>query len=155
VARMTPESKPTKGDSNWGWGMGITSPYIPLRGIGIVSPYLPIGLLKQAKEAAKESDDHDLKDKLSEVYDSFLDLKELIGNLRDENNELRKQLEARANVKWDGSKKLYFAEGDPDPFCPACLDNSGKQIRLHYERGMTGAVIGLRCRVCGNSYHDR
>src|ERR1035441_1696668 len=90
-----------------------------------------IGLLKEAREAAKRSDDHDLKDKLSEVFDSILELKEVIGSLRDENAELRKTLETRATLKWDSHQKLYFAEGDPDPFCPACMDLNGRQIRLH------------------------
>lgn len=75
-----------------------------------------IGLLKEARASAKRSDDHDLKDKLSEVFDSVLELKEVIGNLRNENNELRARLEERANLKWDTEEKLYFAEGDPDPF---------------------------------------
>ena len=90
-----------------------------------------IGLLKEARNAAKESDDHDLKDKLSEVFDSVLELKEVIGNLREENEVLRKQLETRANLKWDSRLKLYVIEGDPDPFCPSCVDRDDKQIRLN------------------------
>ena len=44
-----------------------------------------IGLLKEAKEAAKRSKDHDLKEKLGEVFDAVLELKDAIGNLRAEN----------------------------------------------------------------------
>src|ERR1700677_703886 len=87
-----------------------------------------ISLLKEARDAAKRSDDHDLKDKLSEVFDSVLELKEVIGNLREENAELRKQLDTRASLTWDTRQKLYFADGDPDPFCPACMDLSSRQI---------------------------
>src|ERR1700678_4454597 len=89
-----------------------------------------ISLLKEARESAKRSDDHDLKDKLSEVFDSVLELKEVIGNLREENMELRKRLETRASLKFDTKLKLYFAENDPDPFCPACFDLHSRQIRL-------------------------
>ena len=89
-----------------------------------------INLLKEARDAAKRSDDHDLKEKLSEVFDAVLELKEVIGNLREENADLRKQLETRANLKWDTSSKLYFKEGDPDPYCTACMDRDEKLIRL-------------------------
>src|ERR1035437_9820712 len=84
--------------------------------VGLVNS--TIGLLKEARDAAKRSDDHDLKDKLSDVFDAVLELKEVIGGLRDENVELLKRLQTRASLKWDSRNKLYFAEGDPDPFCP-------------------------------------
>ncbi len=48
-------------------------------------------MLKEAREAAKRSDDHGLKDTLSDVYDSVLELKEVLGGLREENAELRKR----------------------------------------------------------------
>jgi hypothetical protein len=82
-----------------------------------------IGLLKQARDSAKRSDDHDLKDKLSEVFDSVLELKEVIGNLREENAELRKRLDTRASLNWDSKAKLYFAENDPRSILP-CLPRS-------------------------------
>lgn len=110
-----------------------------------------IGLLKEAREAAKRSDDHDLKDKLSEVFDSVLELKEVIGNLRDENSGLRKQLEVRASLKWNSKSKLYYGEADPDPFCPACFDLSAQRIRLHPEQIMEG-IWHYRCKVCKNVY---
>jgi len=110
-----------------------------------------IGLLKEAKESAKRSDDHDLKDKLSEVFDSVLDLKEVIGNLRDENAELRARLEARVKLTWNTAQKLYFVEGDQDPFCPSCMDLSGRQIRLHPV--FSARVIWkYQCKVCKNEF---
>ncbi len=111
-----------------------------------------IGLLKEARDAAKQSDDHDLKDKLSEVFDSVLELKEVIGNLRDENKELRSRLETRANLRWDTKHKLYFADGDPDPFCPACMDLNGKQIRLHPVFASSGVLWKYECKVCENYF---
>jgi hypothetical protein len=112
-----------------------------------------IGLLKEAREAAKRSNDHDLKDKLSDVADSVLELKEVVGNLRDENSELRKRLQAKGTLKWNANSKLYFAEGDPDPFCPACFDGTDRPIRLYpltnYD---TGAVFRYDCKTCNASY---
>jgi hypothetical protein len=111
-----------------------------------------IGLLKEAREAAKRSDDHDLKDKLSEVFDSVLELKEVIVNLRDENAELRKRLETRENLKWSSEHKLYFADGDPDPFCPACMDLNGRQIRLQPIDYESRVLWKYDCNVCKSDY---
>ncbi|MGO9940922.1 MAG: hypothetical protein ACLPH3_24945 [Terracidiphilus sp.] len=112
-----------------------------------------IGLLKEAREAAKRSDDHDLKDKLSDVFDKVLELKEVIGNLREENAELKKQLETRAALKWDTRQKLYFTEGDPDPFCPACMDLNARQIRLSPVRSETSRrIYQYDCKVCKNYF---
>ena len=112
-----------------------------------------IGLLKEAREAAKRSDDHDLKDKLSEVFDSVLELKELIGNLRDENGELRKRIESRAHLHWDSKQKVYLAEGDSDPFCPACLDLKGSVIRLQPAPNYGNNVLCMyECKVCKNGF---
>jgi hypothetical protein len=111
-----------------------------------------IGLLKEAKAAAKRSDDHDLKDKLSEVFDAVLDLKEVVGNLREENEELRKRLETRTNVKWDSKLKLYFASGDPDPFCPSCMDLNAKQARLQ-PLYSNGEFWKYQCKICKNEFY--
>jgi hypothetical protein len=110
-----------------------------------------LGLLKEAREAAKRSDDHDLKNKLNDGYDSLLELKEVIGNLRDENAELLKRLQTRASLKGNSRTKLYFADGDPDPFCPTCLDQNGTQIRLHTAVD-DGVLWRYDCKVCKNYY---
>jgi regulator of replication initiation timing len=111
-----------------------------------------IGLLKEARDAAKRSDDHDLKDKLSEVFDAVLELKEVIGNLREENAGLRMRLETRDNLKWDTKRKLYFADGDPDPFCPACMDLNARQVRLHPVADSVGHPWRYDCKICKNLF---
>lgn len=110
-----------------------------------------IGLLKEARQAAKESDDHDLKDKLSEVFDSVLSLKEVIGDLKAENAELRERLETKASVVWDSEHKLYYAENDEDPFCPVCMETTDKLIRL-YPAYANDQIWKYDCRVCKNYY---
>src|ERR1039458_454830 len=111
-----------------------------------------IGLLKEARDAAKRSDDHDLKDKLSEVFDSVLQLKEVISNLRDENADLKKRLETRSTLKWDSNLRLYFAEGDPDPFCPSCLDLDGRQTKMHPVFYSSSVLWKYECKACKNHF---
>src|ERR1035437_6934384 len=118
--------------------------------VGLVNS--TIGLLKEARDAAKRSDDHDLKDKLSDVCDAVLELKELVGNLREENADLRQRLETRTSLKWDSRLKLYFAEGDPDPFCPSCVDLNARQIRVHPEYWPSGVLWRYQCKICKNYF---
>ena len=128
------------------WTLGLAS-----KAVGLVNG--AISLLNVTREAAKRSDDHDLKEKLNDLYDAFLDLKEVVGSLRDENDELRKKLDERAKLKWDKRTMLYFMEEDEDPFCPTCLDSSGKQIRLRQELPIGGGPqMGWRCMVCNHYY---
>jgi transcription elongation factor Elf1 len=108
-------------------------------------------LLKEARDSAKRSDDHDLKDKLSEVYDAVLELKECLGSLKDENADLLKRLHTRASLRWDTRLKLYFAENDPDPFCPTCMDQNGSQIRLHPD-SIDGQLWRYECKSCKNYF---
>lgn len=110
-----------------------------------------LSLLKEARESAKRSDDHDLKDKLNELWDSVLQVKEVVGNLRDENADLLKRLQTRASLKWDTRLKVYFAENDPDPFCPACMDLNETQIRLHPEI-LDGVLFRYDCKICKNYF---
>jgi uncharacterized small protein (DUF1192 family) len=109
-----------------------------------------ISLLKEAKQAAKQSEDHNLKDKLSEIFDSVLDLKEVVGCLRDENADLRAQLARQKELRWDGAKKLYFREDDSDPFCPSCFDLNGRHIRL--QPSIYSSFFEYVCKVCQNEF---
>jgi hypothetical protein len=74
--------------------------------------------------------------------------------LREENEGLRKRLETRANLKWDKRLKLYFAEGDTDPFCPTCMDLNQRQIRLHpvYSNGSNRTLFRYDCKICKNQF---
>jgi hypothetical protein len=110
-----------------------------------------LNLLKEARDSAKRSDDHDLKDKLSEVYDAVLELKECVGSLKDENVDLLRRLQTRATLKWDTRLKLYFAENDPDPFCPTCMDQNEKQVRL-YPDTLDGQLWRYECKACKNYF---
>jgi hypothetical protein len=118
--------------------------------VGLVNS--TIGLLKEAREAAKRSEDNDLKDKLSEIFDAVLELKEVVGNLREENADLRKRIETRTRLAWNGELKVYLAEGDPDPYCPSCMDLNERRIRLHPTSHPQDAFWKYRCNVCKNYF---
>jgi hypothetical protein len=114
-----------------------------------------ISLFKQAKEAAKNSDDHALKDKLSEVFDEILNLKEAVFNLAQENATLLGQLEQQKDVKWDTKSGFYYVAGDLDPFCPACWDRENKLCRLRPVYWSSGALSRHDCQVCKASFQPK
>jgi hypothetical protein len=105
---------------------------------------------KAAKEPAKQSGDAALKEQIGDLIDSIIDVKQRVIELDEENRELRKKLEAKAELKWDTKLKLYLAEGDPDPFCTPCWDSKRNQIRVHptYYTGGDGILWKYTCNVC-------
>jgi uncharacterized small protein (DUF1192 family) len=107
--------------------------------------------LKEARNGATLSQDHELKDKLSDIYDSVLELKEVIANLRTENEDLKTKLHTKHALTWDTEHKLYFAKDDPDPFCPAYVERDGKQMRLQPAYS-GGEPFRLDCKICGSFY---
>jgi regulator of replication initiation timing len=106
-----------------------------------------ISLFKQAKEAAKNSDDHELKDKLSEVFDEILNLKEAVFNLAQENATLLGQLEQQKDVKWDTKSGFYYVASDLDPFCPTCWERDRKLIHLRPIYSYS-SLFRHDCHVC-------
>jgi len=91
-----------------------------------------LSVLKEDNVAPEHLDR--LREALDEVFrlqGLLLDLQEEIFSLRKENKELKDTLEIKAKMKFE--KPFYFVtEGKQKdgPFCPKCLDDEGKQIRV-------------------------
>lgn len=112
--------------------------------------------LDALRERAKTSKDAELKESISNLYDHFLDLKETVLRIKEENAELRRALAAQAEkppkpqIRQVGEANYYFV-GDEGPYCQPCYDDKGKLVNLtprqHYGGGM-----GRACRVCRNAF---
>lgn len=110
-----------------------------------------LGSVRAAKELAKDSSDTELKERIAEVYDSFLDIKDRVLDLDLENRTLREQLAKRATFKRTSEFGYYFADGDPDPYCPKCYEGAGKEIHLPKASDRVGGFMRV-CRECKHQY---
>ena len=113
-----------------------------------------ISLLKQAREAAKSSEDHDLKDKLNEIYDTFLELKELIVSLREENSDLKRRFAEKASVTRNNVSGFYYESGDTDPLCPICWEKDERKVHLRPPITKTSGIAVRKCLVCKHELRD-
>jgi hypothetical protein len=128
--------------------------------IGSISAVL--GSIKTATDIAKFIKDSDVSLEKAEVK---LKLAELIGALADAKldvvgvqqalaeseariRELQKQLDVRAQVKWDDP--VYWVEapsGREGPYCQRCYDAEGKLVRLQ-----SSGDGYYSCRACSSGY---
>ena len=101
--------------------------------------------VKDAVTAANKLQDADLIQRLATVQVECAALAEENARLREERNELRATLTARAEMVFD--QNVYWWGRDKNregPYCPKCWDGDGKTARLaarpddHY----------WRCSVC-------
>ena len=107
--------------------------------------------VRAAKELAKDSSDVELKARIAETYDSFLDIKDRVIDLDLENRTLKEQLAKREAFKRTGEFGYYFVEGDPDPFCPKCYEGSNKAIHLPKPANRIGGVMRV-CMQCNYAF---
>jgi hypothetical protein len=114
--------------------------------------------LDSLRERAKTSKDADLKEAISNLYDQFLDLKELVLRIKEENAELRRAIAAQAEtppnpeIRQVGETHYYYL-GEDGPFCQPCYDRDHKLMRLMPAHE---SVLGLstRCEVCGKVFFE-
>jgi hypothetical protein len=106
--------------------------------------------VKAAYERAKTTGDRDLLDSLSEARESMLELREKQAALEAEKAELIRRVEAAAPdplapalVRHTG---VYWAQGDPDPWCPSCWETDRKALHLNPTGLMAGRMV--ECRRC-------
>jgi hypothetical protein len=110
--------------------------------VGLVNS--TISLFKQVNEAAKKSDDLELKQGLNDLYGQFVELKAQVLDLAQENQELRKQLRQREEMRRDSQTGFYYQGQDPSPLCPNCYEREERFIhlrRVHLQGG-------LSCHLC-------
>jgi hypothetical protein len=113
-----------------------------------------VSAVKSAYELTKKTSDMELKHQMSAVMDTVLDLKAKIIELDEENRTLREQLEQKDRVVRTGEFGYWFKEGEKDPLCPKCYEESGKTIYLTASEPWSGGVR-RDCRVCNCTYWEQ
>ena len=102
--------------------------------------------LKDVLTVADRLRDAELKQRLAAVQVECANLAEDNARMRQELVEMRQQVQTRQEMKW--RENVYWRELDggntEGPFCPKCLDGSGKASRMAERSEDTF----WRCPVC-------
>jgi hypothetical protein len=113
--------------------------------------------LDSLREQAKGSTDVALKEKISGLYDTLLDLKAAVLRAAEENAELKRansELLDRPNpeIRQFGLANYYFV-GDKGPFCQPCYDRLEKLVPLA-PQDMYAGGLGRKCEVCNKVFFE-
>ena len=117
-----------------------------------------LAVLMTVREQAQTSKDAELKNRISTLYDSVLELKEAVMLVTDENNQLRHRIAElekppeRPVIKQVGTTNYYFL-GDGGPFCQPCYDVKGKLVSLMPVQDYAGGS-GRKCEVCKTVFFE-
>lgn len=88
-----------------------------------------------------------LREHLQVVREAFLELRDENANLGQRIRDLERGSEMRANlVRHMG---VYWAKGDPDPWCPNCWENEQRATHMN-----PTAVLAGRLRSCPRCNYD-
>ena len=118
--------------------------------------------LDSLREQSKSSKDNALKENISKLYDSLLDLKAAVLRVEEENSELRRAIAQRAGgvgkqpdpeIKQVGAVNYYFV-GEKGPYCQPCYDDRRKLIALTPAQDWNNGVR-RKCEVCGKYFYEK
>jgi hypothetical protein len=104
-----------------------------------------VASVKNALDIARASSDHALKGAVSELYDSFLDVKGRVLDLDEENRALK--------VAPHG---YYFVAGDKErPLCPRCFQENPQKIAFLTSPHEWNRGIRRTCKLCRHHVYEK
>jgi hypothetical protein len=115
--------------------------------------------LDSLREQAKGSKDNALKENISKLYDSLLDLKAAVIRVEEENGELRRKIAQHVErspkpaIKQVGAVNFYFV-GDEGPYCQPCYDGKQKLVALTPPQEWNGG-IRRKCELCNKFFYEK
>jgi hypothetical protein len=91
-----------------------------------------------------------------DLYEKLVQLMESVQTLTEENIALKKKLrqiedEAVSDSELEFRSPLFYAKGDPQPFCPTCWQGPHKRVRLAGPRPWSGQQR-YDCSVCKETF---
>lgn len=116
-----------------------------------------VSTVKAARDLAKETGNHDLKERIGDAYDGLNDLRQRVLDLAEENRQLKAELAKRAGI--DGPVPpfgYFFDKRHPDqPLCPKCYQSKDGQIS--FMGPLHSWSYGERrvCRMCSYIVWER
>jgi hypothetical protein len=116
-----------------------------------------VSIVKNARDLAKDSSNHELKTVISDAYDAVLNLKEKLLALDEENRQLKAQLAKRDSLVGPIPPYGYVYRADDkghdNPMCPKCFQEKGHESFMTKFRNVS--MPGRQCSVCQLSIHER
>ena len=112
--------------------------------------------LDSLREQAKGSKDAALKENISKLYDSLLDLKAIVIRVDEENADLRRRLAAQTQApeaRPVGATIFYFV-GDKGPYCQPCYDDKHKLVALPAAQESNDGIY-RRCNLCKQCFWEK
>ena len=96
-----------------------------------------------------------ISSEVAQIQERLIDVQQQVLGLQTENQQLRDTVRRmseiaafRAAVSFDG--KVYWkrdCEKWDGPFCPVCLDDQSKIVRLDHQRSNEGGLLWFWCNV--------
>jgi len=112
---------------------------------------IAVSIVKNARDLAKDSSNHELKNVISDAYDAVLNLKEKLLALDEENRQLKAQLAKRGSFIGPVPPNGYVYRADDDhkvhPLCPKCYQEKGHESFLT-KIGDQMKRVSRKCPVC-------
>lgn len=111
-------------------------------------------IIQNAKELAaliKQLGNLELERRTLALQSEILELSTEMFELRKENADLKQQLEKTKQLTFKAP--LYYAEGDPTPFCPICWEHTGKAIHVIGPKTVeTTGHVYAHCNICNKDF---
>jgi hypothetical protein len=105
-------------------------------------------------ELIKTIHNPELSKKMAELNRQLAEAMNDGANLMNENRELKAQIQRLMDDTQHPltrRNRLYYADGDADPFCPRCYEV--ERIRVHLTIPLMAAVNPLKCPNCKQRFH--
>lgn len=114
----------------------------------VVNASAAIQGIREIADLVRKYNDYPLYEKIVHLQEQLIDLSTERGQLRDENEVLKEQLEQRSRTTF--RNPYYYAEGDDVPLCPRCYETSGSSLRVHLTHPAVEMQNGYGrvCRGC-------
>lgn len=104
-------------------------------------------LVKDLVSLAKAIDNIDLKNKILEMQNLFYELTDENRELRLENEQIKNVEISKSNLEWENNN--YRKAGtENEYYCPRCLDDEGKLIRMQLISESFSTTYSTKCTKC-------
>ena len=114
-----------------------------------------ISMTKRLREISKNIENAEISNLLADLSLELADTKMSLVDLKEENTSLKTKLAMQIEVDKSDLKyinNVYISEKEDCAYCPLCLDDKNKRIRLTSQPPALRKLGKFRCSNCENWY---